>query len=54
VAPGESDWLVIFTAGWGLWRSLVAHLVRIEGARGSNPLSSTTQVNSYKGFRPPA
>src|SRR5450755_1495786 len=25
----------------GLWRSLVAHLVRIEGVRGSNPLSST-------------
>ena len=26
----------------GLWRSPVAHLVRIEGVRGSNPLSSTT------------
>ena len=25
----------------GLWRSPVAHLVRIEGVRGSNPLSST-------------
>ena len=24
-----------------MWRSLVAHLVRIEGVRGSNPLSST-------------
>jgi len=36
------------TAGWGLWRSPVAHLVRIEGVRGSNPLSSTTQVNIYR------
>src|SRR5690242_11884130 len=27
--------------GLGLWRSPVAHLVRIEGVRGSNPLSST-------------
>jgi hypothetical protein len=28
----------------GLWRSPVAHLVRIEGVRGSNPLSSTTNL----------
>src|SRR5919198_1030756 len=28
-------------AGRGLWRRPVAHLVRIEGVRGSNPLSST-------------
>jgi hypothetical protein len=27
----------------GLWRSLVAHLVRIEGVWGSNPHSSTKQ-----------
>jgi hypothetical protein len=27
----------------GLWRSPVAHLVRIEGVRGSNPLSSTEE-----------
>ena len=42
--------LVREAAGWpvslyavpgGLWRSPVAHLVRIEGVRGSNPLSST-------------
>ena len=36
--------LVTFGTGWGLWRSPVAHLVRIEGARGSNPLSSTIVV----------
>ena len=28
----------------GLWRSPVAHLVRIEGVRGSNPLSSTNLI----------
>jgi hypothetical protein len=38
--------LVTFRTGWGLWRSPVAHLVRIEGARGSNPLSSTTVYRS--------
>jgi hypothetical protein len=33
----------------GLWRRPVAHLVRIEGVRGSNPLSSTKkqQVSAY-------
>src|SRR5664279_5953058 len=31
----------------GLWRSPVAHLVRIEGVRCSNPLSSTTKPNEY-------
>ena len=30
----------------GLWRSPVAHLVRIEGVRGSNPLSSTIVSDS--------
>jgi hypothetical protein len=43
---------------WGLWRSPVAHLVRIEGVRGSNPLSSTTlvqltgafEVGSYRSY----
>jgi hypothetical protein len=30
-----------FLAVEGLWRSPVAHLVRNEGVRGSNPLSST-------------
>jgi hypothetical protein len=30
----------------GLWRSPVAHLVRIEGVRGSNPLSSTQNRRS--------
>ncbi len=31
-----------FRDGQGLWRRPVAHLVRIEGVRGSNPLSSTS------------
>src|SRR5699024_2077554 len=34
----------------GLWRSPVAHLVRIEGVRGSNPLSSTM---AHKALFPP-
>src|SRR5699024_3528195 len=34
----------------GLWRSPVAHLVRIEGVRGSNPLSSTM---GHKALFPP-
>jgi hypothetical protein len=39
----------------GLWRSPVAHLVRIEGVRGSNPLSSTTffQLNGHTGTMEP-
>ena len=36
-AVGRVSWWTIS----GLWRSPVAHLVRIEGVRGSNPLSST-------------
>jgi hypothetical protein len=35
----------------GLWRSLVAHLVRIEGVRGSSPLSSTGSSLSAFGRR---
>ena len=37
-APGRSAGTL---SAEGLWRSPVAHLVRIEGVRGSNPLSST-------------
>ena len=39
----------------GLWRSPVAHLVRIEGVRGSNPLSSTpvSWVVPARGTREP-
>lgn len=33
--------LLVLEASSGLWRSPVAHLVRIERVRGSNPLSST-------------
>ena len=35
----------------GLWRSPVAHLVRNEGVRGSNPLSSTTQHRRSRSIR---
>jgi hypothetical protein len=46
-AVGGADLLALLrspgmsTGAKGLWRRLVAHLVRIEGVRGSNPLSST-------------
>ena len=36
------------TASLGLWRSPVAHLVHIEGARGSNPLSSTQVKGRFR------
>ena len=44
-APAPRWWRrragTVLSAPKGLWRSPVAHLVRIEGVRGSNPLSST-------------
>ena len=50
-AGGAHD-LLAFMGTKGLWRRLVAHLVRIEGVRGSNPLSSTPSSDAVGACSP--
>ena len=50
VAPGSR---AVNLLAKGLWRSPVAHLVRIEGVRGSTPLSSTPSPHDHRRRRGP-